>query len=264
MSEAGPPPDLSPLDLEERRVLGTLIEKGLSTPGQYPMTLAALVAGCNQRSNRDPILRLDEEQVLSALERLRNRGLVSRIAPGVGSRVEKWRQEFGRKLELRRAPLAVLAELFLRGAQTLGELRQRASRMEPIPSLEALEALLDDLASRTPPLVVRLTPPGVRRGARVVDALRPAEEIEALRDRSPAPAAAPAVPRSSDARFEERLAALERRVAALEARLGSERGEESPPAGAGGSRSPDASPSRANGPSSSTTDSRPSEDPAGP
>jgi uncharacterized protein YceH (UPF0502 family) len=117
------------------RVIGTLIEKGLSTPQAYPLSLNALTTGCNQRNNREPITNFTDEQVEEIAQRLQARGLVSVVHPATG-RVYRYRQEFGRNYEMRRAELAVLGELLLRGAQTEGELRQRASRMENIATLD--------------------------------------------------------------------------------------------------------------------------------
>src|SRR5262245_48766986 len=104
------------LDRVEARILGVLIEKELATPDQYPLSLNALVAGCNQRSNRDPVLELPEGEVLAGIERLRKRALVG-ASHASGSRVERYRQSAGAAFELAPPELAVLAELLLRGAQ---------------------------------------------------------------------------------------------------------------------------------------------------
>ena len=111
---------------DERRVLGVLIEKGLATPEYYPMTLKALIAGCNQKSNRDPISDLSESDVESALELLRSKGLATKVISTAG-RSMRHRQDLGRLLELRGVEIAVVGELLLRGPQSEGELRSRAS-----------------------------------------------------------------------------------------------------------------------------------------
>ncbi|MGE3166437.1 MAG: YceH family protein [Planctomycetota bacterium] len=171
-----------PLTLKpmERRLLGVLIEKALTTPNQYPLSLNGLVVGANQKSNRDPVVHYDEDQVYDCLERLKARGLVSLIYPG-GSRVEKFKQELTSELDLNGAQKAVIGELLLRGAQTTGELRTRASRMCRLDDMEALQQTLDQLTSRQPPLVIRLSPPEVRRGVRVTHGFYPADELATVR-----------------------------------------------------------------------------------
>jgi len=123
------------LSAEEARVIGALLEKEIATPDQYPLSLNALTNACNQKSNRDPVMHLDERTVQGLLDRLSNRGLVV-DKTGFGSRVPKWRHlfcntEFG---ELRFSPgeVAVICELLLRGAQTPGELRSHASRLHAL------------------------------------------------------------------------------------------------------------------------------------
>src|SRR6516164_1463970 len=152
---AGPWPVL---DMQERRVLGVLVEKAKTTPDAYPMSLNALTTGCNQKSNRDPVLSLNDGEVENTLEELQKKGLVSKI---VGGRVERWRHLLYECWHADKVELAVLAELLLRGPQTEGELRGRASRMEPIADLDALRAVLRPLVERR--LVVYLGEEG-RRG----------------------------------------------------------------------------------------------------
>jgi uncharacterized protein len=150
---------LSPI---ERRVLGVLVEKQKTTPDAYPMTLAALTTGSNQKSNRDPVTSYDGDELEQALQDLKSKGAVIRVE-GSG-RVEKWKHNLYEWLDLRSRPveMAVLAELLLRGAQTEGDLRGRASRMDPIPDLEALGKVLGLLKERE--LIVYITPPGQKRG----------------------------------------------------------------------------------------------------
>ena len=127
------------LDLRERRALGVLVEKQKTTPDAYPMSLNALVTGGNQKSNRDPVLFLSEEDVEYTLTRLQKAGLVMKIT---GGRVERWRHTLYDSWHVGKVEMAVLGELLLRGPQTEGELRTRASRMEPIDDLDQLRQVL--------------------------------------------------------------------------------------------------------------------------
>lgn len=177
------------LTFEERRVVGTLIEKGY-TAEQYPLTMNGLVVGSNQKSCRHPMTNFDEEKVLHALDGLRRKGLVTLIQLA-NSRTERWKHRFGEAMSLEDRETAVIGELLLRGPQTDGELRARASRMVRIESLEELEAILAKLSSRDPPLAARLSPEGRRRGVRWAHNLYPPGEIEELRRKeaeSPQPA----------------------------------------------------------------------------
>src|SRR5262249_52329137 len=149
-----------PLTPGERRVLGVLVEKAKTTPEYYPLTVAAIVTGSNQKSNRDPITNYDAADVEDILESLRRKGAVARGE--AGGRVVRGRHLLYDWLKAGKAELAVLGELLLRGAQTEGDLRSRASRMEPFPELATLQATLGPLAERG--LVIYLTPPGQRRG----------------------------------------------------------------------------------------------------
>lgn len=147
---------------DEARVLGVLIEKAFTTPDQYPLTLNAVVNGANQKNNRDPVIALDEGRAFDALEGLREKKLIIR-ADMAGSRVNKFRHQAGESLHARPAEIAIVAELLLRGPQTLGELRGRASRMQTFDSIEAVKNMLTALMSREEPLVRELPPaPGSR------------------------------------------------------------------------------------------------------
>jgi len=152
-----------PLDAVERRVLGVLIEKGKTTPEAYPLSLNAIITGCNQKNNRDPLMNVDEDQVGRALETLRAAGVVAEIY-GSG-RVPRYRhygyEWFG---GIEKEDLSILAELLLRGEQSEGDLRGRASRMDPIADLQILRTKLDGLAERG--LIIWLSPPGRGRGGR--------------------------------------------------------------------------------------------------
>jgi hypothetical protein len=149
---AGP----SPLSDVQRRVLGVLIEKALYQPQYYPMTVNAIVSGCNQKSNRDPEMSLDEDAVWNTLEVLRAAGLVSRVLPGGASRVERWRHEIKEALGWEKPQRAIMAELLLRGPQTIGELRGRAHRLYAFENAEAVAAVVEALAAGERPFVAPL------------------------------------------------------------------------------------------------------------
>ena len=150
------------LTADECRVLGVLVEKALTTPAQYPLTLNALTSGCNQKNNRYPIVSFDENRVQSALDHLRGKQMVVEVHLS-SSRVVKYKQEIRAALNLQTPQVVILTELMLRGPQTTGEIRGRASRMHRIESIEVVQNVLDDLARRDPPLVHRFPPaPGSR------------------------------------------------------------------------------------------------------
>jgi uncharacterized protein YceH (UPF0502 family) len=140
----------------EVRVLGALVEKEITTPEYYPLSLNALVNACNQKSNRDPVVSYDENEVDRALESLRARGLALR-STGSGSRVPKHAHRFSEQLNPDRRETAILCELMLRGPQTVGELRTHAERMHPFDDTGEVETVLERLMERTPdPLLMRL------------------------------------------------------------------------------------------------------------
>jgi uncharacterized protein YceH (UPF0502 family) len=169
--------ELSP---NEARVLGVLIEKSTTTPEQYPLSLNALTAGCNQKNNRHPVLNIHEDEVFDAVESLRGKGLVVRIEAGAGSRVHRFRHNAGEALHVRAAELAILAELMLRGPQTQGELRGRASRMAPMETLDVVRDMLRALRERPEPLVKELPPAPGSRAEQFAQLLAPhAHEINA-------------------------------------------------------------------------------------
>ncbi len=163
-----------PIGRNERRVLGVLVEKAKTTPESYPLTLVALVAGSNQKSNRSPQMQLDDEEVTIALDQLKAVGAVREIQ-GSG-RVNKYRHAAYEWLGVDAAGAAVMAELLLRGPQTAGELRARASRMHEFPDLDTLSGVLDRLQQAG--LVQALTPPG--RGQTFSHALYPPDEQKYL------------------------------------------------------------------------------------
>ena len=152
-----------------------LVEKAKTTPEQYPLSLNAICAGANQKNNRDPVTELTTDQIEESLERLRQLGAVTEIQ-GSG-RVARYRHQAYAWLGVEKVELAVLAELLLRGPQTVGQLRGRAVRMEPIVDLASLQPHLDALRSKG--LAVLLTPEG--RGCIVTHALYPPAELDAVR-----------------------------------------------------------------------------------
>ena len=135
----------------EARVLGSLIEKDITTPEYYPLSLNALVNACNQKSNRDPVMQLDEDAVRDALDGLQEQRLAG-PARGADSRVTKYEQRLQEVFNFTRPEIAVLRVLLLRGPQTPGELRGRAERMHRFEALEDVQAALQKLMQREPPL----------------------------------------------------------------------------------------------------------------
>ena len=160
------------LTADEARVVGVLIEKGQTTPESYPLTLNAIVSGANQKNNRDPVLNMDENAARSAVIGLRNKGLVvQQDAPG--QRSSKYRHAFKEKVGVNTPEMVILAELLLRGPQTMGELRGRASRMHPLESLDMVRNTLDQLMGKAEPLVKRIAPAPGSRAERYAQLLCP-------------------------------------------------------------------------------------------
>jgi hypothetical protein len=228
MNPAAPAgPRWKPLSKIERRIVGVLVEKAKTTPDVYPMSLNALKNGCNQKNNRDPVTDLSEDDVEAALDRLKQAGAAGEVQ-GSG-RVSKFRHYLYEWLGVDKIELAVMAELLLRGPQTEGELRGRASRMEPIADLSAMRQVLAGLKAKG--LALSLTSEG--RGHVVSHALYPPEELARLKSEwgSRAEAAAqastwcesdsPARPHSaSNFPAADELAALRREVDQLKAEVG--------------------------------------------
>ena len=152
------------LNAVEARVLGCLIEKELTTPEYYPLSLNSLTTACNQKSNRDPVMALTEEDVVRALNRLRFLQLT--VVSGESSRVAKYRHLLSENMGLVPAELAVICELLVRGPQTVGELRTRGERMHPFSDLAAVEEVLSELTEREHPLVTKLPRQPGRKEAR--------------------------------------------------------------------------------------------------
>src|SRR5919106_5711683 len=144
-----------PLDVAGVRVLGSLIEKEITTPDNYPLTLNALTAACNQTSNREPVLELDEATVLQSLEELARRSLV-RAVQRSDSRVKRYRHLMAESLKLHPAETAVLCVLMLRGPQTAGEIKTRTARLHDFPDLAHVDLTIQALITLSPPLVSQL------------------------------------------------------------------------------------------------------------
>jgi uncharacterized protein YceH (UPF0502 family) len=144
------------LDEVQVRVLGSLIEKEITTPEYYPLSLNALVTACNQSSNRNPVTHYDEATVIGSLDSLREKKLVHIVDRGE-SRVIKYRHVLYEAMNMSRPVIAVMCVLMLRGPQTIGEIRTRTNRLYDFSSLEQVEATLNSLISSTPPMVVRLS-----------------------------------------------------------------------------------------------------------
>lgn len=204
------------LDVLERRMLGVMVEKSKTTPDAYPLSVNALVAGSNQKSNRDPLLNLSDFEVEDALTSCQKKGLAVKI---VGGRVIRWRHLLYESWHVDKLDIAILAELLLRGPQTEGELRTRAGRMEPFDDLDALRKALKPLVERG--LVVYLTPED-RRGAVLTHGFHDPKELAGLRAHHGAqtpPSDGAAAPRSrpdeAQPAVDAKLAAAQDEIAAL-------------------------------------------------
>jgi uncharacterized protein len=211
-SESITVPMLTPL---ERRILGVLVEKAKTTPDSYPLSLNGLITGCNQKSNREPVMDVSDAEVEEAIPNLKKLGLMQQIL-GSG-RTDKFRHCLYDAMKLDKVQLAIIGELLLRGAQSEGDLRGRASRMEPIADLEALRPIVKTLAERG--LVIYLTPEG-RRGTMVTHGFHTAEELMLLKSRAERWAVdesvqAPTRSAPVSSSVEPRLAALEQAVTEL-------------------------------------------------
>lgn len=200
------------LNETEARILGSLVEKQLTTPEYYPQTLNALVNSCNQKSNRDPVVKYDEKTVENCLEILRDRNLVY-VFYGSTSRVPKYKHMLPSVFELEPPDTAIITELLLRGPQTLGELRGRCERLHPFASLGEVQETLDGLMRRDDPLVIKLPVQPGQKEARFAHLLSGEIDIEAL-----AVAQATRATRSSGV-DSERVEKLEEEVTTLRAEV---------------------------------------------
>jgi len=189
----------------EVRVLGALIEKDITTPDYYPLSLNALVNACTQKNNRDPVMTLDEDAVRAAVDSLQAQRLAG-PASGADSRVTKYEHRLQEVFNFDRREIAILCVLLLRGAQTPGELRSRAERMYRFEELEDVNATLDRLSQREPPMVTVLPrQPGTKESRYMHLLSGNAVPAEAM------PARAPAIA----SRDNDRIASLELEVAEL-------------------------------------------------
>jgi uncharacterized protein YceH (UPF0502 family) len=210
------------LSAEEARVIGCLIEKQITTPDQYPLSLNALTNACNQKSNRDPLMALDEPSVQHIVDSLARRHFIMEKS-GFGSRVPKYQQRFCNSeygtLKFSPQELAILCELLLRGAQTPGELRTRASRMAALTDVAVVEAALTGLAARADgPFVTRLPREPGRRDSRYAHLF--SSEVVASAHTAEPDAAAVTLPATRLERIEQELRQLRTELDALKARLG--------------------------------------------
>jgi len=206
-----PLPILTPAEV---RVLGALIEKQLTTPDYYPLSLNALTNACNQLTNRDPVVAYDEATIVKAADGLREKRLAT-LFHGAESRVAKYRHALGDVLPLTPAEVAVLCVLLLRGPQTPGELRTRCERLFTFDNLPEIEATLQGLAAHQPPRVTKLARQPGTKEARFAHLLSGPVELAGSGGNAPAAATPPPVPASSTPSSDDRLTALERDLAAL-------------------------------------------------
>jgi len=205
------------LDPVEIRVLGSLMEKQLSTPEYYPLTLNALSAAANQKSNREPVMELSEQELQRALDRLQDEKLVWRV---MGGRAVRFDHNLDSSWHLTRAEKAILTLLFLRGPQTAGELRGRSDRLQSFDSVSEVEELLRDMAAHSEPLVRQLPRrPGQKEerwghlaGGAIVETAAPVEAAEPRVQGEPLSARV--------SRLEEQVAALTEELRALKQNLG--------------------------------------------
>lgn len=167
---------LTPIEV---RVLASLVEKQLTTPEYYPLTLNALTAACNQKSNRDPVMSLGDTEIQAAIDSLRDQSLVY-LYYGTGTRTVKYKHMLPSVYELDPAGVAVLAVLMLRGPQTIGEIRERSGRMHEFGDLNEVQQTLDELAHRDEPLLARLERQAGQKEARYAHLLSGEVDVTSL------------------------------------------------------------------------------------
>lgn len=207
-----------PLTDIEARIVGALVEKQLTTPEYYPLTMNALVNACNQKNNREPVMALDEPTVAKAIQNLRDRNLVY-VFHGSTSRVPKYKHMLPSYYELDEGETAIMTVMLLRGPQTVGELRERTGRMHGFADLGEVNASLDGLMNRDEPLVVKLDHlPGRKepRYAHLLSGELDVEEIQAIAAATPA-----SVSLAGDriTKLEGEIAAVRAEIAALKEEL---------------------------------------------
>lgn len=223
-------PPVTSLSPAQRRVLGTMIEKALTVPESYPLTLKALTTGCNQKSARHPLTNYHEDEVEETIGRLREMGLAAVVHTELG-RTERFRHYVRKRFSnLSEPQVAILGELLLRGRQPIGDLRSRASRMAPDGSLDSLEQLRAELAGLAAMKLVQADGPFEMRGVEVDHNLyqpneakrmtmRPMDADESSNEPPPGggPVASPPLERAMNADIAGRVAALESACVALQA-----------------------------------------------
>jgi hypothetical protein len=198
---------MDPLDAVAVRVLGSLIEKEFATPDNYPLTLKALTSACNQSSNREPVMDLDETAVMRGLDELTRRSWARGIHRG-DARVMRYREEIGENLHLHRPELAILSVLLVRGPQTVGEIKSRTNRLFDFIDLRHVEVTLDSLATLSTPLVTGMPRRPGHKEIRWAQLLAGPPEIDESEEVEQAV-------RSSGGAAGERIEALEQEVASL-------------------------------------------------
>lgn len=199
----------------ETRVIGCLVEKHLTTPEYYPLTLNALLAACNQKTNRDPVVNYDDQTVEQALDSLRDKNLVY-VFYGSSSRVPKYKHMLPSVYELSPPEVAVISVLMLRGAQTIGELNQRTNRLYEFSGLNEINETLEGLIKRDEPLVVKLERQIGQKEARYAHLLSGAIDMEAMANLRET---------SGGQTRNDRIAELEREIENLRSELNSLREE---------------------------------------
>lgn len=209
------------LDPIEIRVLGALMEKERTTPDSYPLTINAVIAACNQKSNRDPVMQLTETEVVEALDRLREDVLTWRSD---GARVERWQHSLDRRWQLDSAKKAIMCMLLLRGPQTVGELKTRCERQHHFDSAQEVEAVLRTMEADFDALVTELPRQPGKRDTRwmhlvLADEYAEAQAPPAASPVTPAPVVATTPPEPSGPSAMDRLNAAEERLTAAEAHI---------------------------------------------
>lgn len=194
----------------EQRILGCLIEKQITTPDYYPLTLNALTNACNQKSNREPVVHFEETDVVRGLDGLRQKGF-AQLIESAGSRIPKYQHILPRVFDLMRYEVAILCELLLRGPQTVGELKNRASRMVEFTDLQQVEDTLQELSVREHPLVVKMPRRPGHKESRFMHLLGGMPDMTEEETASLAPEAATMAIRAEN----ERIVQLEAEVASL-------------------------------------------------
>lgn len=202
---------LDPLTVVEARVVGSLVEKQLTTPEYYPLTMNALTAACNQKSNRDPVMSLDETAIMNAVDSLRDKNLVY-LFYGSGSRAVKYKHMIPSVYDLDAAGVAIVAVLLLRGPQTIGELRERTGRLHEFAGLGEVQETLDALTRRDDPLVTKLERQPGQKEARYAHLLSGEVHQESIAPGRERPTASPNA-------GNERIENLEREVETLRTEL---------------------------------------------